>query len=183
MKAKRTVKLVQLLGLLRLLLLFAVSHYCISITVVPDDDIVEEPFDEPLDEPSGTRTPPTPDVSPSHAPPPPAPPLRQRAMAQLRPVSVPAVIKDVAGKNLAQTLRDFDRHYMPNGRPDPDSSATGFDAAHRSELKRKADGISRSLSEVFAFLTHGTASLEEAKRLLAIITNVCFQIYSCYYHY
>ncbi len=31
-------------------------------------------------------------VSPSHAPPPPAPPLRQRAMAQLRPVSVPAVM-------------------------------------------------------------------------------------------
>ncbi len=41
-----------------------------------------------------------------------------------------------------------------------------------SELKRKADGISRSLSEVFAYLTHGTASLEEAKKLLTIITNV-----------
>jgi hypothetical protein len=80
----------------------------------------------------------------------------QRAMAQLRPDSVPAVIKDMAGKNHAQTLRDFDRHYMPNrdGHPDPDVSATGFDSAHRSELKRKADGISRSLSEVFAFLTH-----------------------------
>jgi hypothetical protein len=34
----------------------------------------------------------------AHAPPPPAPPLRQRAMAQLLPVSVPAVIKDMAGK-------------------------------------------------------------------------------------
>jgi hypothetical protein len=102
-------------------------------------------------------------------------------MAQLRPASVPAVINDTAGKNLAQTLRDFDRHYMPNGHPD--ASATGLDAAHRSELKRKADGISRSLSEVFAFLTHGIASLEEAKELLTIITNVCFQIYSCYYHY
>ena len=86
------------------------------MTVVPDDDLVEEPFEEPCDEPSGTRTPPTPEVSPSHAPLPPAPPLRQRAMAQLLPVSVPAVIKDMAGKNLAKTLRDFDRHYMPNGR-------------------------------------------------------------------
>ncbi len=130
-------------------------RFCISVTVVQDDDLVEESFEEPSDEPSGTRTPPTPVVSPSPAPAPPspAPPLRQRAMAQLRPVSVPAVIKDMAGRNLAQTLRDFDRHYMPNGHPDPDSSATGFDAAHRSELKRKAEGISRSLSEVFAFLT------------------------------
>ena len=69
-----------------------VIHYCISVTVVPDDDLVEEPFEEPSDELSGTRTPPTPDVSPSHGPPPTAPPLRQRAMAQLRPVSVPAVM-------------------------------------------------------------------------------------------
>ncbi len=37
--------------------------------MVPDDDLVEEPFEEHCDEPSGTRTPPTPDVSPSHAPP------------------------------------------------------------------------------------------------------------------
>ena len=62
-------------------------------------------------------------------------------------------------------LRDFDSYYMPNGQPDHDVSATGFDAAHRSELKRKAHGISRSLSEVFAFWTHGTASLDEAKKL------------------
>ena len=88
--------------------------------VVPDDDLVEEPFEEPCDEPSGTRTPPTPEVSPSRAPPPPAPPLCQRAMAQLLPVSVPAVIKDMAGKNIAKTLQDFRSHYMPNGQPDPE---------------------------------------------------------------
>jgi hypothetical protein len=29
----------------------------------------------------------------------------------------------MAGKNLAQTLRDFDRHYMPDCPPDPDASA------------------------------------------------------------
>ena len=54
------------------------------MTVVPDDDLVEEPFEEPCDEPSGPRTPPTPDVSPSHAPPPPPPPppLRQRRRAR-----------------------------------------------------------------------------------------------------
>ena len=77
------------------------------MTVVPDDDLVEEPFEEPCDEPSGTRTPPTPEVSPSRAPPPPAPPLYQRVMAKLLSVSVPAVIKDMAGENLAKTLRDF----------------------------------------------------------------------------
>ena len=65
------------------------------------------------------------------------------------------VIKDMAGKNLAKTLRDFDSHYMPNWQPNPDVSATGIDAAHRSDLKRNAHGISRSLSEVVAFLTHG----------------------------
>ncbi len=54
-------------------------------TVVPDDDHVpgsQESYEEARDDPSGTRTPPTL---------PPAPPLRQRAMAQLRPVSIPAV--------------------------------------------------------------------------------------------
>ena len=72
-------------------------------TVVPVDDHVpgsQEPFKEPSNDPSGTRTPPTPDVFPSHAPPPSATPLRQRAMAQLRSVSIPAVIKDMAGKIL-----------------------------------------------------------------------------------
>jgi hypothetical protein len=52
-------------------------------TVVPDDDHVPRPFEEHIDDPSGTRTPPTPDVTPSYAPPPPAHFLRQRAMAQI----------------------------------------------------------------------------------------------------
>ena len=93
------------------------------MTVVLDDDLVEDPFEEPCDEPSGTRTSPTPEFCPSRALPPPAPPLRQRAMAQLLPVSVPAVINDMAGKNLAKTLQDFDSHYMPNGQQDPDVSS------------------------------------------------------------
>ncbi len=120
MKAKRSVSVIAIIWQIAII---AVIRDCISFTVVPDDDLVEEPFGEPCDEPSRTRIPPTPDVSPSHAPHPPAPPLWQRAMAQLRTVSVPAVIKDMAGKHLAQTLRDFDRHYMPNGHPDPDASA------------------------------------------------------------
>jgi hypothetical protein len=61
---------------------------------------------------------------------------------------------------------------VPDVQPAPDVSARGNADDHRSDLKRKADGISRSLSEVFAYLTHGTSSLEEAKQLLTIITNV-----------
>jgi hypothetical protein len=143
----------QLLGLLLLWSLFCIFYNLCFTTVGSDDDQVlpgsQEPFEEPSDYPSGTRTPPTPDDSLSNAPPPPAPPLRQGAMAQLRPVSIPAVIKDMAGKNIAKTLRDFDGHYMPNGHSDADDSARGFDHAHCSDLKRKAEVISRSLSEVF----------------------------------
>ncbi len=80
--------------LVSLLLLIIADIDCVCLTVVPDDDSIEDPFEDPCDEPSGSRTPPTPDLSPSHAPPPPAPPVRQRAVAQLRPVSVTAVIKD-----------------------------------------------------------------------------------------
>ena len=70
---------------------------------------------------------------------------------------------------------------MPQSHPDADDSARGLDHAHCSNLKRKAEGISRSLSEVFAFLTHGTSSLEEAKKLLSIITNIRYHfIHVCY---
>jgi hypothetical protein len=108
-------------------------------TVVPDNDHVprsQESYKEPRDDPSGTRTPPTPALSPSHDPPPPAPPLRQRAMAQLRPVSLPAVIKDMADEFFAITLRDFDGHYMPHGHADADDSARGLDHAHSSDYEK-----------------------------------------------
>ncbi len=135
--------------------------------MVPDDNLCDPIALEDL---AGARTPPTPPVVPSPSPSP--APLRQRAMAHLRPVSIPDLISNMAGKDPTRRLADFDRHYMPNGQPSPDASARGNADDHRSELKRKADGISRSLSEVFAYLTHGTASLEEAKRVMNIITHV-----------
>ena len=61
---------------------------------------------------------------------------------------------------------------MPDGQPAPDVSARGNADDHRSDLKRKADGISRSMSEVFAYLTHVTSTLEEAKKMLTIVMNV-----------
>ena len=65
MKAKKTSIVIAIIGIIAII---AVMFDYISFTVVPDDDLVEEPFEEPCNEPSGTRTPPTPDVSPSHAP-------------------------------------------------------------------------------------------------------------------
>ena len=143
----------------------------IEMAVVPDDDDDDDDrgqrhSDVEEREPHRARTPPTPPVQhePSGS--------RQRAMAQLRPVSIPNIVCDTAGPDPLRKIADFDRHYMPDGQPADESSSRGNSDAHRSELKKNADGLSRSLSEVFAFLTHGTASLEEARKLLSIITNV-----------
>ena len=108
-----------------------------------------DPSEEPFEEPSGARTPPTPPAGGSTSQ------SRQRVMAQLRPVSMADTVKSMAGKDPGKALQGFDRHYMPDGQPDADDSERGNDGAHRSDLKRKADGISRSLSEVFAFLALG----------------------------
>ena len=139
-------------------------HYILA--VVPDDDHEMHPPHAP-----------TPPESPVHAPPSQTPPssprpMRQRAMAQLRPVSIPNIVCDLAGPQPGRRIAEFDRHYMPDGQPAPETSSRGKSDAHRTELKQHADGLSRSLSEVFAFLTHGTESLEEARKLLSIITNV-----------
>ena len=98
--------------------------------------------------------------------------MRQRAVAQLRPVSVPEIVRAMAGSDPTRQIADFDRHYMPEGQPAAEASSRGTTDAHRAELKTNANGISRSLSEVFAYLTHGTASLEEARKILSVITNV-----------
>ena len=63
LKAKRTVIAIAIIGIIGIIAIIAIIHDYISFTVVPDDDLVEEPFEEPCNEPSGTRTPPTPDVS------------------------------------------------------------------------------------------------------------------------
>ena len=141
-------------------------------TVVPDEDGQRSDDDEgQVPVPSRSQTPPTPPVQ-AASPPACSRPLRQRAMAQLRPVSIPEIVRDMAGSDPLQKIADLDRHYMPEGQPAPEVSSRGTSDAHRAELKTNATGISRSLSEVFAYLTHGTASLEEARKLLSIITNV-----------
>jgi hypothetical protein len=141
LSAKRTVLVISIIEIIGIIVIIVYDIFV--ATVVPDDDHVpgsQESYEEPRDDPSGTRTPPTPAVSPSHVPPPPAPPLRKRAMAQLRPVSIPAVIKDMADKNFAKTLRDFDGHYMPHGHPDAADSARGLDLGRPASAHRLSRG-------------------------------------------
>ena len=84
------------------------------MAVVPDADddpghISEEEEDQLR---PSTLTPPT---LPVHAQPSPSPPrpIRQRATAQLRPVSIPNIVRDIARPDLSRRISDFDRHYMP----------------------------------------------------------------------
>jgi hypothetical protein len=119
------------------------------LTVLPDDD------DDPSglhDLHSGLRTPPTPPVDPSQSSPASPLQMRLRGVAQLRPVSIPEIVRDMAGKNPHQKIADFDQHYMLDGVPEPEASVDGNANEHSSSLKRKVEGISRNLSEVFAYL-------------------------------
>ncbi len=79
-------------------------------TVVSDDDGQRGADEE--DRPSRSQTPPTPPVQagPSQSPPPSPRPMRQRAMAQLRPVSIPEIVRDMAGSDPVRKIADFDRH-------------------------------------------------------------------------
>ena len=76
-----------------------------------------------------------------------------------------------------RVFRDFDRVYMPEEMCVVNSAVDGQPGDspaedRRSELKRKAQNISRSYSEVFAMLTSGNSAQAEAARLLKTITNV-----------
>jgi hypothetical protein len=122
------------------------------LTVLPDDDDDSDPAGL-HDLPSGLRTPPTPPADHSQSAEASAIPRRLRAVVQLRPVSIPEIVRDMTGKNPRQTIADFDRHYMPDGVPEPEAPVDGNANEHRSSLKRKAEDISRSLRKVFAFLT------------------------------
>ena len=65
-----------------------------------------------------------PACEPPPTPPPPSSPIpgRVRAVAQLRSVSVPDIVRDIAGNNPLQQIADFGSHYMPDGVLAPDAS-------------------------------------------------------------
>ncbi len=70
-------------------------------------------------------------------------------MAQLRLVFIPHLVGNMDGNDPMQSMADFDLHYKPDDdHPGMDASVRGNADAHHSDLKRKADGISRSLSKV-----------------------------------
>ena len=101
-----------------------------------------------------------------------APVMRQRAVAHVVPIYMPNVLREIAGRDPFKAVRDIDSRYIPDGFVANDTRLwPGYDR-DRENLKRKAEDISRSESEVYAFLTHNTTSLEEARRLLRIICNV-----------
>jgi hypothetical protein len=73
--AKRTVPVVSIIEVIAIIVI--IVYDILVITLVPCDyhvPVSQESYEEPRDEPSGTRTPQTPAVSPSHEPPPSAPP-------------------------------------------------------------------------------------------------------------
>ena len=97
---------------------------------------------------------------------------RQRAVAHIRPISIPDIVRDVSGTDPMRTVRDLDRAYMPEGQLCVNSAVSTTVEARRSKLKRRAEKISRSYSEIYAMLTSGNSSHAEAARLLKTITNV-----------
>ena len=101
-------------------------------TVVPDEDGQRSADDEgQVPVPSRSQTPPTPPVQ-AASPPACSRPSRQRAMAQLRPVSIPEIVRDMAGSDPLQKIADLDRHYMPEGQPAAEVSSRGTSDAHRA---------------------------------------------------
>ncbi len=50
-ESKADSKIGSIIGLIAIIASIGVIHFCISVTVVQDDDLVDEPFEEPSDEP------------------------------------------------------------------------------------------------------------------------------------
>lgn len=95
-------------------------------------------------------------------------------MAHVRPISVSDIVRNLAGSDPMRSVHNFDRVYLPNGfvvRSMAEASSNETNA-NRSELKRKAEQISRSCSEMFSMFTSGNSSEAEARRILKTVTNV-----------
>jgi hypothetical protein len=145
------------------------------MAVVPhddDEDRGQRNSDDKEREPHRAQTPPTPPVQheASESPLPSPRPMRQRAMAQLRPVSIPNIVCDIAGP-------------VPDGQPADESSSRGNSDAHRSELKKNADGLSRSfcLPDTWHCVTGLGGGQTALKHNHECISN--YDTYMFYIHY
>ena len=122
------------------------------------------------------------DTLPLEMPEPSEPATRQRAVAQVRPIAMSEVVRDIARCLPFRAVRHMDTTYMsPAGfRSEVFPSWSAY--VVRACLKRKAQDILRSESEVFKFLTNNTTYQEQAKQLLDIIRNVSF-LFMQIFHY
>ena len=121
-------------------------------------------------------------------PEPPEPAKRQRAVAQVRPITISGVLRDVAGRHPFRAVEEMDARYMSRAGAGVGSDGYPSWCGHveRASLKRKVAQISRSESEVYTFLTNNTTSQEQAQQLLDIIKNVIStfflqNVHYCYY--
>ena len=146
------------------------SDFPFHLTVLSDDECFNE--DDQQNSWHNAAEIPQPSESPPSPQPASAPSMRQRAVAHVLPISMPNVFREIAGRDPFKAVRDIDSRYIPDGFVANDSTLWPGHDMDRVNLKRNAEDISRSESVDYAFLTHNTTSLEEARRLLCIITNV-----------
>ena len=121
--------------------------------ISPGPDLVPDSYPQPK--------PPVPEAAP------------RRAVAHVRPISIADIVRDVSGPDPMRIIRNFNRVCIPEGELLVNSVVAGQPhEARRSELKRKAENITRSYSEVFAMLKYGNSSQAEVSRILKTILNV-----------
>jgi hypothetical protein len=87
-------------------IIICLCFFLLYVSVLSDDYFGPHNQDDLNHPPAGMRT--------HQTPPPPGCliPTRVHAVAQLWPVSVPDIFRDIAWKNPPQRILDFDHHYM-----------------------------------------------------------------------
>ena len=128
----------------------------IAVRLLSDSDSDEDEHQEPDD--VSIHDPPAEDL------PQPPPPSSGR-QADMR-----KSMQAAGGSNYENELRAIDAEMGPNPGPIPSERCGG--ESRRVLLKRKASRITRSTSEVFAYLTSKTSSIKEAADVLECFGNV-----------
>ena len=97
---------------------------------------------------------------------------RQKASAEARTISPPAVLARITGplsRSVAEFVKDVASHYaISDGEQAPGIS----DGQHRAGMKRAAKDIARSQYEVYSFSTKHDLSEAATDELLELASNV-----------